>query len=195
MIQWGVFDIIRLKRLLRVRHFIQSEKTKTKNINNKKERKRKKKKLKRNLLRLNEHMRNLVEDLHRKMAKWLCLNYKYIYITKLNFHSIDTKSSNLREQMAVLKHCTFRNYLKMKGKKYETGVIELNESYTSKTCCSCGTMQENLKNKDILHCNTCGLEILRDLNGAINIMFRYLTKRAVINVKVNCSYEAKLLIT
>ena len=52
------------------------------------------------------------------------------------------------------------------------------EAYTSKTCCNCGHIDQKLGNKDVYNCKECGIEVLRDINGAINILLRFFTKRA-----------------
>jgi putative transposase len=60
-------------------------------------------------------------------------------------------------------------------------VIEVNESYTSKTCSKCGYQNETLRNNNVFNCNDCKLKIGRDSNAAKNIMLRYFTKRAIIS--------------
>jgi putative transposase len=51
----------------------------------------------------------------------------------------------------------------------------VDESYTSKTCGKCGTLNENLKSKKVFKCNECDLLIDRDINGARNILIRTFT--------------------
>ena len=59
---------------------------------------------------------------------------------------------------------------------YKTNVVKIDRFYpSSKTCSSCGTVNneinkdmKNLKNR-VFKCNSCNLEIDRDLNASINI--------------------------
>jgi hypothetical protein len=59
------------------------------------------------------------------------------------------------------------------GKK----VIKIDESYTSKTCCSCGNQHDMPLHQREMICD-CGNNIDRDRNSAINIMLRYLSQNA-----------------
>ena len=58
----------------------------------------------------------------------------------------------------------------------------MNEAFTSKTCCNCGYIKTDLGANKVFHCDKCDIEILRDLNGAINILLRYLSQRAKIKL-------------
>lgn len=53
-------------------------------------------------------------------------------------------------------------------------VIRCNESYTSSTCTKCGHIHHKLGGSKIFTCPDCGHKILRDINGARNIMLRAL---------------------
>ena len=52
----------------------------------------------------------------------------------------------------------------------------INESETSKTCSGCGAVQDMPLWKRAYRCGTCGLEIDRDENSAINIRERFLAR-------------------
>lgn len=45
----------------------------------------------------------------------------------------------------------------------------LNESFTSKTCSKCGTMNNDLGSQKIYKCSECKVIMDRDINGARNI--------------------------
>lgn len=69
---------------------------------------------------------------------------------------------------------TFVNQLEYKCKKYGRKLTKVNEAYTSKTCCHCGSINHGLTPSNrIYKCEECGFEIDRDINGAINIVQRY----------------------
>ena len=54
-------------------------------------------------------------------------------------------------------------------------VVKEPEDYTSHTCCMCGTKcGSNRVHRGLYICNQCGAVINADVNGAINIIQRYL---------------------
>lgn len=60
----------------------------------------------------------------------------------------------------------FKDMLHYKSKKY----IEVNPAYTSKTCATCGQVCDTLTLADRTYrCTSCGSEMDRDINAAINI--------------------------
>ena len=68
----------------------------------------------------------------------------------------------------------FINQLEYKSKKYGRKLVKINEAYTSKTCCHCGSINNGLTPSDRTYiCEDCGFVIDRDINGAINIVQRY----------------------
>ena len=132
-------------------------------------------------LRIGEKIENLVDELHKKLSKWLCENYKHIYIPRLNFHKCNKLDKRSKAKMASLRHCSFVDRLLNKSKVYPNcNVIEVNEAYTSKTCSRCGWQHDKLFNNNIFKCDKCNLVIGRDINASKNIMLRYFTKRAIV---------------
>jgi putative transposase len=65
----------------------------------------------------------------------------------------------------------FRQMLKGKCEKYGRQLIVVNRYYpSSKTCSRCGNIKENLTLKDrVFYCESCGFQIDRDLNAAVNL--------------------------
>ncbi len=54
-------------------------------------------------------------------------------------------------------------------------VVKESEDYTSQTCCICGTICKSSRvHRGLYICNQCGAVINADVNGAINILKRYL---------------------
>ncbi len=68
---------------------------------------------------------------------------------------------------------TFVNQLSYKTKLKGNKLIKVNEAWTSKTCCNCGSINYDQTLEDREYICDCGLKINRDLNGAINIFKRY----------------------
>ena len=54
-------------------------------------------------------------------------------------------------------------------------VIDTTEEYTSKTCSVCGYLKLNLGGNKVFKCDRCQAIIDRDINGARNILIKYLT--------------------
>ena len=175
IIIWGERDIGVIARLLHYKNKLQGRITK---INNAKKRYT----MKRALLRINEHIYNLVDELHKKLSKWLLENYQYVFIPKLNFHKCKNLNNKSKCKMASYRHCSFVDRLINKSREYKNSkVLIVNESYTSKTCSRCGNQHETLKNKDVYECNSCNLKISRDINASKNVMLRYFSQR--VNLK------------
>lgn len=55
-------------------------------------------------------------------------------------------------------------------------LVQIDERDTSKMCCSCGTKQPMPLYKRTYRCETCGLEMDRDENSAVNILKRSLAR-------------------
>jgi putative transposase len=170
IITYGKRDIEKIAKLLHWKRKLIGKKDTEKKI-------KKKNKIRKAILRIIKRIKNLIADLQRKVAKDLCTNYKNVLIPKLNFHTMKKLNKKSKEKIISLSHCYFVDYLKNKSREYDCNIIEVNESYTSKTCTRCGFQKENLKNKDIYECDNCSLTISRDINGARNIFLRYISKR------------------
>jgi putative transposase len=66
--------------------------------------------------------------------------------------------------------------LKYKAEKWSIEVQEVSEKYTSRTCCLCGCINPSTARieRGLLACTNCGLAIHADVNGAFNILLKYL---------------------
>jgi len=169
LITVGKRDINRISRLLYYKHKLHGKVSKAKNV-------RKKKSYKKALHRMSLKIRNLISDMHKKVAKWLTNEYDQIHLPKLNFHKCKKLNRKSKEKLVTYRHCEL--FTRIQDKANENQVCSLNErneSFTSKTCCNCGHLDPNLGNKDIYNCKKCNIVINRDYNGAINIMLRYIT--------------------
>jgi len=108
-----------------------------------------------------------------KLSKDLTSQNKNLTIGDLNGlkENIITPFKKLNHQMQnnwPLK--TFVGLLEYKSKLKGIELIKVNEAWTSKTCCSCGCLNDKLKVSDRVYvCKNCGSIIDRDVNGAVNI--------------------------
>lgn len=174
----GERDSVRIARLLHYKRKLHSKITTSKGSQRKKH-------LKLALLRLNEKIDNLVKDLHKKLALWLCTNYKRIYIPRLNFHTCKNLNKRSKSVLASLQHCAFVDRLIHKSKEFPgCTVIEVNEAYTTKTCGGCGYQKDDINKNRVYKCDVCDLEIGRDTNASRNVMLRYFTKIFKLRIEV-----------
>ena len=174
--EWGGGDVERLDRL-------QGWNAKLCSRIKKEPNKRRRYCMRKASLRINLKIRNLVDELHKRMAKWLCESYQTILISPFNVQDMIKKSKRkigkkTVRRMLMLSHFRFRQRLINKAREYPLcNVIVTPEPYTSKTCGKCGIIHKSLGNAKTFVCpnSDCGFEVDRDANGARNILLRYLT--------------------
>jgi putative transposase len=170
--KWGHQDISRIYRLCRHYDKLQSQWSQSEI------RHRKRYRLKRAGARLQMKIRNLIDDLHKKLVKFLCKNYTRIIIPKFETQGMIRKgqrriNSATARKMVTWAHYRFRQRLIAKALEYRNcHIIVINEAYTSKTCGRCGRINHNLGGKRVFRCAHCGLEMDRDVNGARNILIK-----------------------
>ena len=129
-------------------------------------------------------IKNIVEDLHKKTATYLCKNYQTILLPEFGSKDMTKKlperARNLNTKsvrnMLSLSHYKFRQILQHKANEYKRSVILCDEAYTSKTCGNCGHIDLKLGSKKVYECKECRVVIDRDINGARNILIKQLTK-------------------
>jgi putative transposase len=138
-------------------------------------------KLKKVILRMRERLRNLVDELHKKLSTWLCRNYEVILIPEFRSSGMIGKhnrrlTSKVVRQMLTWSHYRFRQRLVHKSREFAgVSVVFTSEAYTSQTCGCCGQLHTALGLRKEFQCPHCGYAIDRDINGARNIMIRYLS--------------------
>jgi putative transposase len=173
--EWGRRDIERIYRLCHISDKLQSRWTE-KGITHKQ-----RYSLQRAARRVRLKIRNLIDDVHKKLCKWLCENYRVVLIptfetsrmVRRGHRKLNSKSARA---MATWAHYRFRQRLLQKSSIY-TGmsVVVCDEAYTSKTCGRCGELNTRLGGSKVFKCASCGAEFDRDVNGARNILLRYMT--------------------
>ena len=129
--------------------------------------------------RLRIRIRNLVDECHKQIANYLTNNYKVILLPTFETSQMVVKSkrklhTKTARQMLTWGHYRFERHLKQVALKRGVVVIDVNESYTSKTCTKCGHNHDKLGGSKTFKCPNCGHEHDRDWGGARNIMIRAL---------------------
>lgn len=134
--------------------------------------------LKRAAYRIRFKIRDLISEFHRKLAKMLCENYATILLPSFETSQMVIKRqrkirSRTVRQMLTWKHYTFKQLLINKAREYPwVKVVVVDEAYTSKTCTSCGVINEKLGGSKVFKCKHCKMVLDRDYNGARNIFLK-----------------------
>jgi len=118
---------------------------------------------------------NIIDDMHYKTINKLVSEYKTIFIPRFESQDIVriNKNRSSRRLCLTLEHYKFRNRLISKAEIVNSDVVVCTEEYTSKTCGKCGILND-IGSNEVYQCNTCGLRIDRDINGARNILIKCL---------------------
>jgi len=140
------------------------------------------KNLNRRIHKVRARHQNLVADLHRRVAYDLVTNHDVILLPTFETKQMvrirsETRKRFLRRKtvrgMLGLAHYKFKQTLKWMASKYGKTVVDVNESYTSKTLWD-GSILKNLGGKASILFQ--GKRVNRDRHGARNILIRFLTK-------------------
>ena len=134
------------------------------------------------LCRLQARISNLVDALHHSLTKWLCENYRIIFLPKFEIKNMVKKKGGRRKiakktvrSLYALRHYTFQQRLLSKSREYPwVKVFICNEAYTTKTCTNCGKLNNTIGGNKVFECNSCQKQFVRDISGARNILLRQL---------------------
>ena len=128
--------------------------------------------------RIRHKIRDLVDEMHHKVACFLVKNFDVILLPKFEpSHMVKRGKRKLRRksvrQMLTLSHYRFSQFLKHKAFEHGKLVIDANEAYTSKTVSWTGEVIDSLGGRKTVTGND-GQTMDRDLNGARGIFLRAL---------------------
>lgn len=171
--EWGSKDAGRLIRLCKNVDQMVSYSTQ---VNHKKRRA-----VSKAIARCRDKVRNIVKDLHHRLAKFLCENYQMVLLPKFETSSMCQRArrkinSKTARNMLTWSHYRFQQTLLQKAREYPWCSVHIvDEHYTSKTCGNCGFIKKNLGGAKTYNCDECHVKLDRDVNGARNILLRFLT--------------------
>jgi transposase len=122
---------------------------------------------------------NYIDDLHWKCIKNLTDDYNKILIGNLSTKGIISRDNGLLDSMTkriaqFMSLFKFKQRLDYKCKQRQIYFMEIDEAYTSKTCSNCGILNFDLGSSKTFNCEICEQSIDRDLNGAKNILLKWL---------------------
>jgi len=135
------------------------------------------------MLKIRDKIKNIVKDLHFKLAKYLCSNYNHILLPEFKSQSMVKKKdrkigSKTARAIMTWSHYTFQQRLLNKAKEFPwVKVFIVTEEFTSKTCGACGKLNDKLGSKKDFACSSCDFKANRDINGARNILLKFLMNK------------------
>ena len=133
---------------------------------------KKKNRLSRKIARLHAKVSNQRDDFLHKLSRKLTKEYSIIYVEDLKTQQLINKTKekkNLRKTILDSGWNSFVNKLTYKVEETGSKLVKVNPRNTTKTCSNCNKLVEKSLSERIHKC-TCGLEIDRDYNAAINIL-------------------------
>ena len=147
--------------------------------------------MKRAAMRMESRIRNLVDDVHKKAARWLLDRFKLILLPEFSSSGMTrrkrgaagtrrTLAKSTVRAMLHWSHFRFRERLLQAGKVCPTSrVVIVTEEFTSQTCGKCGQISGKYSNKQF-SCKRCELTCDRDLMASRNILIKWLTERSAM---------------
>lgn len=137
-----------------------------------------KKRMKLAATRLRGKIKNLVDELHKKTARFLVDNFDVILLPTFETSQMASKAkrrirSRSVRQMLTLSHYKFKQFLKHKAFENGKVVLDVNEAYTSKTVSWTGEIIPKLGGAKVIK-SSDGRMMPRDWNGARGIFLRAL---------------------
>jgi len=127
--------------------------------------------------KIEECKENMINELHWKSINNILKRNDYVFYGDIKSHDIVKKSNNrfLNRDINDLKFYKFKERLMYKANILNKCVFSVNEMYTTKTCSSCGYLNDVNKLK-IYKCKDCDKTLLRDISAAKNILMKGIIK-------------------
>ncbi|SMC03974.1 putative transposase [Sulfobacillus thermosulfidooxidans DSM 9293] len=152
-------------------------KRKQRQLSRKKKGSKNREKAKQKLQCLHDHVANQRKDHLHKISRSLVDRYDLICMEDLPVTGM-MKNDRLAKSIANASWGKLATYLEYKAKNAGKHLITVPPHYTSQRCSGgCGTIVKKNLSVRLHQCPTCGLEIDRDVNAAINILHRGLEIR------------------
>lgn len=121
--------------------------------------------------KIHERIKNKRHNFCHQESRKIANNYGTICVEDLNINRMKGKGNKVRlgKSISDVAWGQFLQALKYKAVDAGRRVIEVNPAYTSQTCSGCQTLKKLELSDRIYKCDSCGLELDRDLNAAMNI--------------------------
>lgn len=127
-------------------------------------------KLEKSIRKLHKHLNNIRTDYIQKVTTQIVKTKpSRIVMENLNIEGM-MKNRHLSKVIAIQKLYDFKRILQYKCSTYGVEFVEADRFYpSSKMCCVCGSIKNDLKLSDRVYTCCCGNKIDRDLNASINL--------------------------
>ena len=130
-------------------------------------------------------IRNLIDELHKKVAHFLVTNFDIILLPTFESKQMTKRSARKLHkrsvrQMLTLSHYRFKAFLKHKALEYGVRVVDVCEAYTSKTVSWTGEIVANLGGSKVIKSSE-GHRMDRDLNGARGIFIKNVARALTVS--------------
>lgn len=125
-------------------------------------------------------MRNKKRDFKHKLAHFYTTEYDAVFVEDLNVKGMLEADGNARNK-ADVGWRDFIRVLKHHGRKHGCHVVEVEPAGTTKECSRCGVETEKPLWVREHSCPSCGLELDRDWNAALNVFSRGLEELGVVH--------------
>jgi putative transposase len=112
------------------------------------------------------------EMFHYQIAHWLCRKYDLIAVEDLNIRGL--ARTRLAKSIYDVSWGKFITILETVVVKYGVHLVKVNPHNTTQNCSSCGTKVPKTLSVRLHECPKCNLEMDRDENAAINILYKAL---------------------
>lgn len=133
-------------------------------------------------------IRNLIDELHHKAARFFVTNFDVILLPTFETSQMAKRGSRkIRSKsvrsMLTFAHYRFKQFLKHKAFEFGKLVVDCNEAYTSKTVSWTGEIIKNLSGAKFIK-SADGQVMSRDRNGARGIFLRALVDTPLLSQSV-----------
>lgn len=125
--------------------------------------------------RASSKMKNMIKDMHHRVANWLVSNYDVVLIGKLGIGVMKCKRKGKRV-LQTLSHYSFRRTLLQKATLLRKVVSVVSEAYTTKQCNRCGYMNWTIGSSEVFSCKNCKTVCHRDVHSGRGIFIRSLSE-------------------
>ena len=121
-----------------------------------------------------EKVTNQRKDWLHKLSRQICNEYETVVIEDINLQAMS--KMNHGKVVGDQGFGMLRNMIAYKG-----NLVKVNPKNTSKTCHCCGFVNPNVKvGVNYWECPNCSAKHDRDINAALNILFKYNASQGIV---------------
>jgi IS605 OrfB family transposase len=120
--------------------------------------------------KINENRRLKTKYENHQDSLEIVKNHDVIKMEDLNINSISSGKLAKNKNINNVNLGEFRSMIEYKSKIYDRIFIKVDPKNTTKTCSSCGAINDVERGARLFICNSCGFEKDRDINASINIL-------------------------